>query len=393
MNKKLLFESFLVTTLVLVVLWLLFLALNYTFKSLNFVQDTLEEININDLYYSSIANNSIDSSIVIVNIEDLDRKGIADVLLKVNEADPAVIGLDVFFSAYKVTSDDSLIISTLDEIKDKLVMVSNYMDDGEIDENFWYNNEFNNGHGGILTNQDKSAVVREFEPKISTNSGTVLSFSSMVVSGFDKEALAVLHQRNNNKETINYIGGAHAFRIINYRDLLHSSDADLRQLNRKIVIIGFCGGNRQSLSDAGDIFYTPVGFELSVNRSPDMYGVLVHANIASMIISQRYVNHMPGWIVFLITFMMTYLLVVLFANLYLKKQAYFHVVAKLIQAVSFVLILWLVFLIFSKFYLYVPTKYLLASVILSVEILNFYRILARRVFKKYRIRSIFVQPH
>jgi len=132
---------------------------------------------------------------------------------------------------------------------------------------------------------------------------------------------------------------------------------------------------------------------MSANRPPDMYGILIHANIVSMIINNQFINHAPKWLVYLLTLFLTFIYVVVFSYFYVKKHLYFHVAAKLIQLVTFVIILWLVFLLFSKFHIYWPTKYLIVSVILSVDVLYLYEALAVLAYKKLKVKSIFVHDH
>ncbi|RLD43997.1 MAG: hypothetical protein DRI86_08575 [Bacteroidetes bacterium] len=393
MNKKIILESFLATILVFLVLWILFLSINISFKPFNYVVKSIKQINLNDLYFSKIENNSIDTNIIIINTENLKRKGISDVLNKVNDGNPAVIGLDIFFYVENNTPNDSLLLSTLHNLKDKLVMSNIYSDDGVINYDYWYFDEIKNGHSGILTNKNGTDVVREFEPKIYNNYGSVNSFSTEIVARFDADAANNLKQRNNKKETINYIGGTNAFRVINYKNLLRYSNTELGFLKNKIVMVGFCGGNTINTADLRDIYYTPVGFEIASNRPPDMYGIIIHANIVSMIIKESYINHSPNWIVYLITIILTFLYVTLFTYFYVVKHLYFHIAAKLIQLVTFILILWIVFLIFSNYQLTIPTKYLLVSVILSVDVLYLYEALAVMLYKKYKIKSIFVHDH
>lgn len=392
MRNKLLFESLLATVLVFLVLWLLFLSINISFKPFNYVVKSIKQINLNDLYFSEIENNSIDTNIIIINIEDIGRKKISDVLIQVAKGDPDVIGLDVFFSVHRETPDDSLLLATIHQLKNKLVMVSNYKSN-VVDDNFWLLNDVQYGHSGILTNSNRTTVVREFEPEIIAAEGPVSAFSAEIALIYNSDAFQNLKKRNNKTETINYIGDANAFRIINYKKLLNYTDAELSILNKKVVMIGFCGGNTQTAVDLQDMFYTPVGFQMTLNRPPDMYGILVHANIVSMIINAKYINHSPAWIIYLSTFILTFLFVILFTYFYVKKHLYFHLAAKLIQLVTFILILWIVFLVFSNYQLSIPTKYLLVSVILSVDVLYLYEAIAVLLYKKFKIKSIFVHDH
>ena len=393
MNKKLIFESFLATILVFLVLWILFLSINISFKPFNYVVKSIKQINLNDLYFSKFENNSIDTNIILINIENAKRKIISDVLNKVNKGNPAVIGLDVFFYKPNDSIGDTLLLNTLHHLKDKLVMSTNYSDKGVISDYYWSFDDITKGHSGILSNKNRTEIVREFEPSIVSNSDDVYSFSAEIAARYDKDAFNKLKQRSNKKETINFIGKANAFTLINYKDLLKYNFNQINKLKNKIVMIGFYTGKTLYTSDLNDMYYTPVGFDMAINRPPDMFGLIVHANIVSMIIGESYFNESPAWLVYLGTFILTFLFVVLFTYFYVKKHLYFHIAAKLIQLFSFILILWIVFLIFSNFHLIIPTKYLLVSVILSVDVLYLYEAIAVLLYKKFKIKSIFVHDH
>lgn len=387
MKGKLYIESFFVTVLVYLVIWALFLLVNISFEPFNYVFKSVKDIDLNDLYFSNIDVNDVDTNIIIVNIEDVNRGKIAEVLEKVGEAKPAVIGLDVFFSNYIQTPFDSILKDQIIKQKDNLVMVANFDDNGNYDENYWQLDNVDYGHALILSSEDKTASVREFEPK--TNSD-VYSFSARIARKFDRKLFDKLVSRNNPTERIDYIGGAGAFMMLNYRDILNMDNYMLDLLSNKIVLIGYCGDSTQQMVNYYDAFYTPVGQSMSVNRLPDMYGVMVHANIVSMIIRESYFNNTPGWIVFVISFIIAYFTVVAFSYFYLRKPMYFNVVSKVLQLLGIFVLLWMVFLLFSMFNLNFKTSYLIVAIILSVDVLFLYEYIAILVYKKFGVKSIFI---
>lgn len=387
MKGKLYFESFLVTILVYIIIWGLFLLVNISFEPFNYVFKSVKDIDLNDLYFSNIDVNDVDTNIVIVNIEDIDRGKIAEVLEKVGDAKPKVIGLDVFFSKYIKTPYDSILADQIIRQKDNLVVVANYDSEGNYDDNYWRLDYVENGHALILSSEDKTASVREFEPK--TNSG-VYAFSAMIARKFDEKLFDKLASRNNPTERIDYIGGTGAFMMLNYRDVIDMNSFIQELLNNKIVLIGYCGDSTQQMVNYYDAFYTPVGQSMSVNRLPDMYGVMVHANIVSMILRDSYFNNTPDWIVFILSFIIAYFSVATFSYFYIKKPMYFNVVSKVLQLIGIFVLLWMVFLLFSVFNLNFNTSYLIVAVILSVDVLYLYEFLAILVYKKFGIKSIFI---
>ena len=85
MNKKLFFESSLITILSFIILWLFYLLINISFAPFNYVVNSVSSIDLNDLYFSTLDKNNIDTNILIINIGDAERNEINDVLKKLQE--------------------------------------------------------------------------------------------------------------------------------------------------------------------------------------------------------------------------------------------------------------------------------------------------------------------
>lgn len=393
LRRKLWIESFLATLLVFLTFLLLFFMIHISFKPFNYIANTIKEININDLYFASLTNNTVDTNIVIVNVEDIDRKGIADVLQRVYTAQPALIGVDIFFSTAKCTPYDSLLKATINGLKDKVVMAEYVGTHGEESQEYWTFDGVVSGHAGILSNEKNTKVVREFQPRLTGANKESWAFSAMLVKMFKPEAFSKLEKRNNETELINYTGDLNSYRVINYSDILSAEEGDMNLLRGKLVLIGFCGGALNNMTDFNDIFYTPVGFDIQAIRRPDMYGIGIHANIISMLLKENYINKTPMWLAYIVVFILTFLHILLFAYFYVKHHLYYHVVAKLAQLFSFTLLLWLIFLIFRYLHWYFTAKYILLPVILSVDVLYLYEALAVFLYKKFKVKSIFVHDH
>jgi hypothetical protein len=124
-----------------------------------------------------------------------------------------------------------------------------------------------------------------------------------------------------------------------------------------------------------------------------MYGLVIHANIVSMIIDEHYIWSPPGWLIFIFSFLVTFLHMVPFIYFYVNRHLWYHVFVKLGQLLSFSLILLFVFLLFKHTSVLVSTKYILVPVILAADVLYLYEAVAVLVYKKTGIRSIFIHDH
>ena len=392
--SKLLLESFLATVLVFISVWILFMVINISFKPFNFVAKAIKEVNLSDFYFSGLQSPVADTNIVLVNIEDLGRKDIAALVDKIYQANPAVIGLDVFFSANEDSIGDPLLHESIKKAGDKLVLAGFY-DEAAKSFNADYKT-FNGsvyGHANILTNEDRTAVVRKFQPAYRSADTMVYSFAAAIVKKYSQPSFDKLLSHNNKTEYINYKGNKNTYLLLNHREIMNDSSTDISFLQHKIVMIGFLGGKTKSTEDFNDIFYTPVNKHYYGRALPDMYGLVIHANIVSMIIEKNYIWYPANWLVFIISFIITFLHIIPFIYFYVKRHLWYHVFVKIAQLFSFSVILFIVFVVFKNTSVLITTKYILLPVILSAEILYLYESLAVLIYKKTGRKSIFVHDH
>ncbi len=390
--SQLLNESLLATVLVFVSVWILFLVISISFKPFNFVAKTIKDVNLTDFYFSGLQSQVADTNIILVNIEDLGRKDIAALVDSIYAAGPAVIGLDVFFSDNTDSIGDPLLKASIINAADKLVLAGFY-DEKE--------NSFNSdyktfpgtyGHANILTNEDRTAVVRKFQPAYSHGDSMLYAFSAAIVRKYNKPLFDKLAGRKNKTAYINYKGNKDTYLMLNHAEVLDTT-ADLAFMKNKIIMIGFLGGKTKSTEDFNDIFYTPVNKSYYGRALPDMYGLVIHANTVSMIIEKNYIWYPSDWLVFIISFIITFLHIVPFIYFYVNRHLWYHVFVKIGQLVSFTAILLIIFLVFKNTSVLIPTKYILLPVILAADILYLYEALAVFVYKKTGRKSLFIHEH
>lgn len=389
--KKIYKEALLATLLVFAIIWIFFLTISISFKPFNYVAKTLKNIQLTDIYFSNLSNDKAIEDIVLVNIENLDREGIAMLTEKINSTRPKVIGLDIFFENKVDTIGDPLLEKAFRNAGDKLVLAGRYdMKAQSFNRGFRHYKDITYGHAGLVTNQDRTKPVRAFYTDYKGKKEDIYSFASMVAKKADPEKFKKLKQRNKKKELINYTGDRNTFLTLNYRDVLASTPEELKFLKDKIVLLGYLGGMNRKSGDEDDKFFTPVNTNYIGRSLPDMYGLTIHANIVSMILKENYIKKLPLWLLLIISFILVYLHVVPFAYFFIKHHLWYHVNAKIFQLISISIILLLVFILFKGTNVLFPTKFLLLGVILSVDVLYFYEALAILVHKKLGWNSTFV---
>lgn len=395
-TKQLLLESFLVTLLVFVVVWLLFISLKISFKPLNFIAKSLKDVHLTDIYFSAIQVPKADTSVVIVNIGELDRSGIAFLTEKILQYKPRVLGMDVLFDASrKDEPGDSLLTKVLLNRDDKIVM-GGFFNTHAFDFNPAYK-QFDGlaiGHINLLTDSLRVNVVRHCQLWYEEQGRYCNSFALEVIRLADFSKYAIARARPEKIELIHFRGNRDAFRILNGNDMLSSDRNYQRQLTGKIVLMGFCGsGTFNDLDDLQDMFYSPLNDKLYGRSHPDMYGVVIHANIISMILDGNYIQEMSGWMAKTISFVLVWLHVIPFVYFFIRRHLWYHIAAKLIQLFSLVLIMMGVFYLLDVHCLMIELKYMFLGVFVSVDILYLYEAMAVMLYKSVGIRSIFIHHH
>jgi len=398
-NKlKLFFESFLATILVFLATWLLFYVISISFKPFNYVVKAIKEVQLTDIYFSKLSNNTVDTSIIIVNIEDLNREGIALLLDRINTACPKAIGMDVFFSHDADTNGTTHLTASISHASPRLVMASFEQDDVEKnqhnDTEYLHFKNAAYGYADIMSSPDRTAVVRVFIPQKLNTGRESRAFSVQIAKIAFPNAYEKLKARENKEEMINYLGDVNSFPVLNHSEIINASNDQLKLMfKEKVVLVGYTGGKCLSENDMEDRYYTPVNDHFYGRSHPDMFGIGIHANILSMIRRSDYIKQIPFIGIFILSFIIVFLHMVIFSLIFIRHHLWFHVATKLFQLVSFGLILYLVFLIFQNFHILIPTKLMLLGVILSAEILSFYELIVLSFHKSLAKHSLFIIKH
>jgi CHASE2 domain-containing sensor protein len=126
---------------------------------------------------------------------------------------------------------------------------------------------------------------------------------------------------------------------------------------------------------------------------PDMNGIVVQANIISMVLDGNYIKKTPKWVAWVIAILIGWLHMSLFIRYYLESHIWFHLVAKLAQVFSAIFFAYLGMIIFDKFEIKLDMKYTLYVIVLAVDVIYFYEAFVTWMHKKYNYRTIFGHHH
>ncbi len=236
---------------------------------------------------------------MLVNIGNLGRAEIGHQINAINKYSPKVIGLDALFFTEKDSESDSILADALSKVEN-MVLVS------KLD---YYNNS-NDSYDSLITSIDKFSVhtkngfanlpddatgsfrtIRNFKPSAVCSGKQVYSFAVNVAGIYRKDAADEFIKRENEYEVINYRGNYNKFYNIDAMDLFDETK-DFAFVKNKIVLMGYMGTdlNSQTVDDA---FFTPLNEKYAGRSFPDMYGIVIHANIISMIINGNYIGQVP----------------------------------------------------------------------------------------------------
>ena len=368
------------------------------FYVLNPMKTALKDFDFNDVAYSKLGKGKDippDSRITVVNIGDLDRLGIAALIEKVNVYNPKVIGLDAYFEGEREREKDSILASVFSKTKN-LVVVSREAYDKEKDKMFFVPDYFDSvyHHRGFANlDADTIGTVRIYSPFDKIDHKKYPHFTSAIVHQYNDSAYKKLEGRNKKTEIINYTRRTGQYWLIEPNEIFEEGDSSQRMkylIENKIVLLGYVNTNADDITDKK---FTPMNAEFAGKVKPDMNGVIVHANIISMVLDGNYVRKMSKWVAWVVAILIGWIHMSLFIRYYLESHIWFHLVAKLAQVFSVLLFAYLGIFLYDQFRIKLDMKYTLYVIALAVDVIYFYEAFVGWLHRKYGYQTIFGHHH
>lgn len=372
-------------------MWLLqFVAVKVDF--LNPLARSVGDFQLTDVVFSKLRTTELtDTNIVLVNIGELNRAQIARELVRISAAHPKVIGIDAFFLREKSPELDDPLAAAL-ATAPKVVLCSKIRYNaatGSFDSLITSHPKFSgNATTGFanLINEDETdyKTARNFSPLENVNGQSQLSFAAELARVFDSSAAERLFTRGNALESINFRGNYGRFYTLDVENVSDST-ADLSFVRGKAVIFGYLGRSLQQ-TDLVDRFFTPLNERPAGRTLPDMYGVVIHANILSMILRGDYIHELPDWASTVLNIVFAYCFLAFFSWLYVSKSNWYDTISVLLQLVFSLSLLFIQYLLFELYRFRFGMSLCVAAVALSGNVLEVYHDVLKSLAKKVRPR-------
>jgi CHASE2 domain-containing sensor protein len=368
------------------------------FYVLNPMKMALKDFDFNDIRYAKAHKDEgipIDRRIVVVNTGDLDRAQLGFLIEKVNEYNPKVIGLDIFFDGPREPGKDSILKSVFARTKNLVaVSVSYPTEHGEIKirENYFDSVLPKRGYANLVA--EDVGTIRYYAPFEEIDGKRYPQITSAIVKEYNDTAYHRLEKRHKQVETINYTRAVNdedkkKYQIIEPEDLYN--DMVLKsQLEGKIVLLGYVNLDPNNIEDKK---FTPMNHKFYGKQHPDMNGIIVQANIISMVLDGNYIKKMPKWVAWVFAILIGWLHMSLYIRYYLESHIWFHLVAKLTQVFSVIFFAYLGMIIYDKFSVRLDMKYTLYVIALAVDVIYFYEAFATWMHRKFKYQTIFSHHH
>lgn len=431
--KKLWQDWLFATIFVFVVMWGVYgLTQLQLFNAFDPLGKALGDMEITDLAFTKlrIETPPKDSTVTLVNVGDLSRAEIAQQISFLSQFKPRVIGIDVRFVCENGTSPEAcppaydtlsnlmlggaiaqagnVVLASKVAQTDSLVAVHGLnidLYDSIIHSHELVRASAIEAYANLDTNADDQADLKECRrvwPTITLTDGTrLLAFSTQIAMLYDSVRTQRFLDRGLKSEVINYRGngpdphGASAeqyrtvYNFIDWDQVLDTSQYKTEEfITDKIVLLGFMGSNIFDTSWE-DKFFTPLNENFAGRSRPDMYGLVVHANIISMILNGNYVNEMATWQKFVLAFLVVYFNMALFWMINRRLPLWFDGLALLVQLTQIVLLTVLMMYMFKWFDFKLDLTIALLGIALSGTCFEMYFNLFKVVLVRIRAKRMF----
>lgn len=386
--------------LVFVFMWA-FKSIGVQFEFLNVLEDVFEDFDITHLYYSEIRNPQnvpFEDKIVLVNIGKLGRREIAQQLNILNKYEPQVVGIDARFFPIPEDSPayDPVGSFLLEQAfkNTKNIVIGSELNQPNVKTQTWDTlimpqKEFlpyvSTGYVNIgNTEPEDFPFWGSIPPKEKlTSKKEALCFAVEVMKHYNPAAAKEFLNRNNDEEIIYFKGNIEKYTKLEINQVLEEKFAP-ELIKGKIVLLGYMGSGYDDYFFDEDKFYTPLNKNPLGRGAPDMFGVVVHANIMSMMLDKNYINKMPQAFSILLAVLICYLNMRMFmAIIYNPKLGvWYNAISKIIQLFEAIIVYMISLFLFDQYHYQSDLTLSLFVVILSGDLCEIYVDVLLNTFKR-----------
>ena len=361
---------------------------------LNPLKLALTDIHFNDLSFAAHKSNkanALENKIVVVNISNGDRSKIAKLITKLSTFKAKAIGLDVLFLSAKDPASDAELAQSIKNTPN-IILSDRFEETPSLHYQQGFFSRYAPQSGYVNFVGENRGVIRHFSPFEEFNGSAYSSFAAAIVKLADKERFAQLEKRKNEVELINYKRKEEQFIIINDSDIVNNRvDSMLSMLlTNKVGLVGYVNTDPFNIEDK---HFTPLNEKFVGKSIPDMNGVIIHANILSMLLNNDYITETPAWINWGIGFFLCWLFTAIVLKYYIERQIWFSMVSKLLQLLLIILFIYIGIIFTRYFGVAINFTATIVAIALSVDTLCFVESFALWTHRKFSISTIFSTQH
>lgn len=353
----------------------------------NPLKKAFSDFSFSNIYFTRMADTTrIDTNVILVNTGNLTRLEQARLISNLSKYHPKVIGIDHLYLVEK--PDDSVFIEAIRNAPPIVTAcaLSDFRDEK-------YTSLLKSaphlpfryiGFANFPVDEPQMSTIRHTLLNYTIDKDTLYSLALSIVRKYDSLRFIKAKRWINENQLINYSGNLSCFINLEGRHYLDSA-ADLNIIRDKIVLLGYMGDSlNTSPLKLEDIFYTPMNTRIAGHSYPDMYGVVIHANVISMILQDKFIYCVPFFYEGLFAFVFIFLQLLWVVKLAQKQKEHSEVLVVILQYVSSGVLLYLYFMLFAKARISFDMTLTIVGLIamkLAVEIYSFVIEFLNRYFK------------
>jgi CHASE2 domain-containing sensor protein len=217
------------------------------------------------------------------------------------------------------------------------------------------------------TYQEDVKLCRTVWPQYDVKGKKELAFATQIAMQYDSVKTMRFLRRNKDEEIINYRGNIEVLQLrikslknsqtgtTNFATMFYAVDVGQLEngevlgdvFKNSIVMMGYLGDYLGQPSWE-DKFYTPLNKKIAGRANPDMFGLVVHANVVAMILNEDYVNELPDWLLITIAFVICTLAVALLIVIDHNLPTWFDALSFFVQIVIIYLLMMVIIEVFAQ---------------------------------------------
>ena len=356
------------------------------FNSVNFLspfENAFRDFNYTDIYYSKLQDTLTKTDkIILVNVGNASRFMMAKGIEKVALQNPKAIGLDMVFKDAKNEYFDSILKQTIQNTPN-LITAYHFKGDSIMNNHPYFGTTLERSGYLDLEVDDETTVVRRFVGA-KTLQDTLYSFPVKVGLAAGTISTEQLSDLLNKELTINYLGREEHYLRFDLNEILERESIPV--LNNSIVLFGFLGNQLNDNFTIEDKHFTPLNPKFAGRSFPDMFGLVIQANILESLISNESIFVLPSWLNWILTFLCCWGLIVLGMRIGKKSPFAFDLGIKTIQLLTTIILLYFTYVLIKN-NIHMKITPLLFLSLLGLEIICFYAHLTHFLKKRWPWKS------